>query len=115
MKSTRFGMRRLFCSFSKSRLRQVAALDLVEGSCEIVLEIVEVFETCRNPDQTVRNAERLTLSGRHRRVRHRRRMGDQRFDAAQTFSQCHQFHRIEEAPGRVERTKVEGQHATESA
>ena len=69
----------------------------------------------RDAHQAVGDAERGAAIGRHRRVRHRRGMGDQRFDAAEALGERAQPHRVEQPPRGLERSEVERDHAAEAA
>ena len=82
---------------------------------EVFLQVLDVLDARRDPHQAVGDAERRAPFGRHRRVRHRRRVRDQRLDAAEAFGQRQQPDAVQEAPGRLERPEVERQHAAEAA
>ena len=59
----------------------------VERALEIGLQIGEVLDADRKPDEAVDDAEFRAVLRRHARVRHDRRMLDQRFDTAERFGE----------------------------
>ena len=68
-----------------------------------------------DPHQAVGDAERRAPVGRHRGVGHRRRVRDQRFDAAQAFGERHQPDAVQQPAGGFERAELERDHAAEAA
>ena len=79
------------------------------------MQIVDVLDAGRNPHQAVGDAERRAPLGGHRRVRHRRRMRDERFDAAEALGERHQPDAVQQRRARLERSEIEREHAAEAA
>ena len=65
----------------------------VERLGQIFAQIVDVLDADRDAHQVVGDADRLPPLGRHRRVRHRRGMADERLHAAEALGQRHQRER----------------------
>ena len=62
-----------------------------------------ILDAGGNPHEAVREADLRAAFRRHRRMRHRCRMRDQRLDAAQAFGQRHQPDALAHVGGRLER------------
>src|SRR5689334_4701589 len=86
---------------------------IIQSLLQIVNQIGDVFDAGRNPYQAVGQADRLPPFRRHRGVGHRRRMADERLDAAKTFRERHQTDAIADAARRLEGADIERDHAAE--
>ena len=75
-------------------------IDRVSGECvpEIVAQVLDIFDADAEPDQAVVDAARRPDLSRDACVGHRRRVADQRFDAAQALGQA-------EEPGSLEQLR----------
>src|SRR5437870_9431839 len=74
-------------------------LDFTERLIEVVNDVFSVLDADRNAHQAVSNAEAIALDFRNRRMRHGRRMRNQRLDAAQRLAERAQSHAFKHAAG----------------
>ena len=82
---------------------------------EIVPQILDVLDADRDADEVVGDADPLPLFRGNRRMRHRRWMADQRFDAAKALRERHQLHGVQQRPRLLERAETERDDAAEAA
>ena len=61
-----------------------------EGASQVLAEVFQFFDPDAEPDEPVIDAAGRADVGRDAGVRHRRRMADQRLDAAQALGQAEQ-------------------------
>ena len=90
------------------------------NSCERLREVgsqvVDGFDSHRQPHQRIADAEARALLGRNRRVRHDRRVLDETLDAAQAFGEREDGARLEETARAGEvGVELDRHHAAEAA
>ena len=86
-----------------------------ERLIEVFLQIVDVLDADRDPYHVVGQANLQASFRRYRRVRHRRGMRDECFDAAQAFGQGHQPNAVEQRSRPLQRAELERDQSAESA
>ena len=77
-------------------------------------EVAGVLDACRDADERIRDADRLSRFGGEAAMGHDRRMLDQALDAAEAFGKREDLHALEDAPGpREVAVEFHGDHAAE--
>ena len=101
----------------RARLTRCQGLrsDLAQRLIQVGDQILHVFDSDRDADQSVGDSDPLAHFGGNRGMRHRRRMRNQRFHSAQAFRQRAELHVIENGARIFQRDDVERNHGAESA
>ena len=84
--------------------------DRAQGLLEVGDEVPGILDSHGDPDEPVRDSERLAVGRRNGGVRHRRRMTDQRLDTAETLGERAQTHAVEQPLGLRVGSQLEGDH-----
>src|SRR5581483_57246 len=94
--------------------RCLTYLSLLQRLGQVLLQVVDIFYPGGDAHETVGDAERGATVWRDRRMRHRRRMRNQRFDASQAFRKRMQLDVVQHRSRGLERTHLERQHPAET-
>ena len=78
-------------------------------------QILDVFDSDRQPDEAVRNPGRTAALGGDGRVRHRGGVAHERLDAAEALGEGEEAETVEDVPCLLEGRHLEGEHAAESS
>src|SRR5205814_592255 len=78
---------------------------------EVGDQVFDVFDSYRNPYQTIGNAQSGALLGRDGRVGHRCGMGNQRFHSTETFAERAEPDCFENLPGTFAAAEIESNHS----
>ena len=87
---------------------------LPEGVFQIRDQVFDVFDSDGDADEAITDAEFAALCGGNGSMSHCGGVGDECFDAAETFAKRAKPHSRKESLRLCKRAKIKGDHATES-
>src|SRR5439155_2648644 len=85
-----------------------------KGAFEIADQVLDVFDSDRDPYEPIGDSQPRALLGRYGGVRHGCGMRDQRFHSAKTFAERTKLHGLEESLCPIQAPEIERDHSTET-